>query len=589
MKRMPTFLFAMSLVTLLTLGLACESDEGSSGCEVDSQCALGKVCMGGSCGEKACDVAADCGEGRTCVDVDHDGSVECTRSDCTTTPDCATATATGGIELTCVSGACIPAKTDTPTDDVTEPDASEDSSGQDAAPDSVPVPDSVLCQPCADNADCGEGNSCLPLSEGDFCSTPCLTNDECPSGFFCFQMTSEGKACVPGLYSTCPTCLIEGCDEGQTCDQTADACKPVAGACGSCDKDEDCGLAYRCFTMTSSEASEKRCVPECGDGLSCPSNGMCKAMTVAEGTEGVNVCAPASPICCFGDNCGDCDCSGTPGTPYCDAGGACVACLSDSNCPPTASSCVQGSCVDQSSGCEAPTPYACAANPGDCCECTADEHCAGSGVGPYCDVNKGECGNDPCACVEPYPACLPVDGQVMCVQCVIDEDCPASCTCSAGNTCQNIDGSDCGTGIPPAECSDCATDADCGTAEGLELHCDAASGCCFDQAGKCDNVVAFCAPGSQCTGMMDLISLDLSALGIPTDTLGDSGAYCSCPPECLGGVGCVTADEVADAAMGDLGAILGPLLGDIGGVETYCVDLASVGDLLGGLLGGMQP
>jgi hypothetical protein len=159
----------------------------------------------------------------------------------------------------------------------------------------------------------------------------------------------------------------------------------------------------------------------------------------------------------------------------------------------------------------------------------------------------------------------------------------------------NEAGESCSSGtIPTAECTGCASDAECGSAEGFDLRCDTTSGCCYDLAGKCDNVAAFCAPGSICTGMVELIGLDLGGLGgmIPgggggiEDMFGDLPNYCSCPPECLGGVACVTADEVADAALGGLGGMLGGLLGDVGGDSTYCVDLSSVGDLLGGLLGG---
>jgi len=578
-----------SMLVALVAGfvlVACGGSDGGTPCSTDTECATGKICQKGSCGVKACEGAAGCEAGQTCVDTNHDDAKECTAVDCSGDGDCAAKAEAAGVEMSCVQGACIPKEAPVVVDDVVDDStAPGDVAGKD---ESTPVGTGKLCQVCTADADCGDGR-CTQLAEGSFCTSECSTNDDCPSGYLCFQVTSQGKDCVPGLYTKCPQCLIDGCAAGQTCDQASGACKAAAGECGPCEKDDDCGLGFRCFAFS---AEVQRCVPECGAG--CPGNSTCAAIAAGEGTEGVRVCKPNGGTCCFGDTCNaGCDCSDKPATPYCNPAGECAECLTDANCPVAKPDCVAGTC-QSGPACPAATPVPCDA-PSGCCECTNDTHCGGAK--PFCQAN-GTCGTEQsCACVAPYPACLNVEGQVVCVECISDADCTtAGCTCNQGDhTCMGADGQACaGSGtIPAAECTGCTTDGDCAVAEGFSLKCDVPTGCCYDTAGKCDNTAAFCPAGATCAGLMAIAGLDLGALlggmgggsgGIPTDMLGDMASYCSCPPDCLGGQTCVTAKEISDKSLGALAAILGGMVSP--GSGTYCADLNSVPDLLGGLLGG---
>ena len=569
---------------------ACGGDSGGISCSADTDCSLGTVCVRSVCTAQACTGAGDCEAGQTCVDTNHDDAKECTAVDCQADADCAAK----GADHTCVQGACIPKEAPQPTDDVVDDGTTPGDASVEKTDDTATPGTGSLCQPCTKDADCGDGR-CTLLAEGSFCTSACTSNNECPSGYMCAQMTTQGKDCVPGLYTKCPQCLIDGCPAGQTCDQATGACKAAAGQCGPCDKDEDCGLGARCFRFS---AEEKRCVPECGSG--CPAGSACTAMTAAEGTDGVQVCKPAGATCCYGAQCAaGCDCSGNAAKPYCNAADQCVECLTDANCPQAKPSCQQGVCKEAGAQCSAATPIPCDLGNG-CCQCTNDTHCSGST--PYCQAN-GTCGaQQDCACVAPYPACLNSGGQVVCVECVQDSDCTtAGCTCSqADHTCVGADGAACtGSGtIPAAECTGCTADAECPAAEGWSLKCDVPTGCCYDTTGKCDNVNGFCPQGSSCTGLMAIAGIDLGSLfgggtgipcmpgggGLPTDMLGDMASYCSCPPACLGGVACVTGKEISDKAVGMLGQFLGGMINPNAG--TFCADLNSVPDLLGGLLGG---
>ena len=574
----------MKLLTLLALAAmfawACGGDEGGSG--------------GG--GTQTCTTAADCVEGQTCADTDGDGVKACVAIECEADGDCDDKAADAGVEMICDLGACVP-NDDTPPDtDVVDGDTDKD--GEEPPPEDVtddgtqpPVTTGSLCQPCVGDEDCGGGGAiCTPLPEGDFCTSACGSNNDCPSGYLCIQITNEAKQCVPGLYNKCPGCLINGCPPGEFCHQSEDACMAVAGECGDCVTDAECGPGGRCFKLGS---GVRKCVPECGEGEACPAASSCGTMDGDNGTKDVRVCQPGGTACCFGDTCAVCDCSGEPINQYCGVNGNCVECTNSSHCTdPTHPTCEDEMCV--ATNCPAERPVPCSIHPSGCCACTNDTHC--EEPTPYCDAGTGDCSDIDCDCVAPYPACITVDGQVMCVECANDGHCLAGCTCDLNDyTCMKPDGSLCSSGGgTTAECTGCTGDADCAPVEGLDLKCNVDSGCCFDINGKCDNVAAFCPAGSACTGVMDIVGLDLSALGgggmggmIPTDMLGDMPSFCACPPECLTGE-CKTGQEIADALKAGLGMIGGLL--DMLGLNpqgTYCVDPATLGDMFSGILGGL--
>ena len=218
----------------------------------------------------------------------------------------------------------------------------------------------------------GGVNSCLPT---------CLTNGDCDSGFKCFNMPPAGFVCVPGAF-TCAIDCIQGCPDGQVCDQDSGACVAQLNVCDTCDKDTQCGLGFRCISLG---AASKQCVPECDATGSCDAGAECVEI------DNVSVCTPTSSECCFGS-----DCSNACGaevcadpTPYCLNNTSCVECLNSSNCGGAGCTCDTTtntcSCPSESCGnCQEPTPV-CNPQTQQCVECMSNEDCE---PGEFCEQNN---------------------------------------------------------------------------------------------------------------------------------------------------------------------------------------------------------
>ena len=586
-----------ALATLVVMALVhCGGSEGSAGCSVDTECATGLICLEGACQAQGCAGPADCYEGQTCVDVNGDGAKECTAVECSTDADCADKGVEDGLEYICTFGACLP-KGDKPDEDVTDPDAGDTAEPEVEEDTGGPVdPADKLCQPCVGDDECGgEGNMCTPLPEGDFCTTLCTTNNDCETGFLCLQITNEAKQCVPGLYNKCADCLVNGCPLGEYCHQSEGVCKPIAGECQACVQDDECGTGARCYTFAP---GVKKCVPECDDAGACPDNSTCATLNGQTGTQDVQACVPNGGACCFGDEsvCAPCDCSATPATPYCDEQGNCKACTDDSHCAdPAAPICTDGVCG--SGGCAAPTPIACTASPSGCCECTNATHCTDP-TKPNCDAAAGVCVEGvECTCVEPYPACIVVDGQIMCVECTVDAECDGGCLCDPNQyTCVNPNGGGYCQGA--TSCSgDCMNNGCDNSAGTYNLECDPTTGCCFDTNGGCDNVTAYCTTaGAECKSLFDILMGGGGGgmPGIPGMEGMPGMGFCSCtmdlmclaggflPPELMGesiccpdGMMCLDPMQIMDLLAGG-GA---PSTPSTGGGNGFCVDINA---LLGG-------
>jgi hypothetical protein len=66
-----------------------------------------------------------------------------------------------------------------------------------------------LCQPCTADADCTVSDAkCITLGDGDFCSGPCTTANDCADGYICSDFDGDGF-CIP-FTNTC------GCDGSNT-------------------------------------------------------------------------------------------------------------------------------------------------------------------------------------------------------------------------------------------------------------------------------------------------------------------------------------------------------------------------------------
>jgi hypothetical protein len=552
-----------SLVTVMAFAAlwGCSST-ADTGCSGDGDCERGTVCLSGVCEAVGCAGLGDCQEGQTCVDIDGDGVKECTAIECQSDTDCETLAAELGEAMTCDLGVCVGTGgggDKEVVDDVVEeiiPEVEEEI---------LPQGDK-LCQPCLDNSECGdEGNLCTPLPEGDYCTKLCGTNADCPSGYLCLEITSESKQCVPGLYNKCADCLIDGCADGEYCDQMNNECKAVVPSCDPCIQDDECGADGRCFAFAP---GDRRCIPACGDDNSCPEKSECFTLNGQQGTEGAIACVPAGSSCCFGPDCSSLDCSAEEINKYVSPDGtACVQCTQDTHCPFDMPKCDNFACT--SPGWSGATPVACGT---ECCECTNDTHC-NDATKPSCDIQTGVCveSSGDCACVDPYPGCITVDGQVMCVECDNDSQCSEGCTCDTNQyVCVNPDGGGyCNAGV--AACSgDCATTG-CSDPSGLmpNLKCDIASGCCFDSGGACDNVSAFCIQeGSECKSIMDMFGMGGAGVpGMPTGG-GMGGGMCSCTGTLEAGLACMM-------GMGDANNVCCP-------DGLMCLDMMQIMGLLGG-------
>lgn len=402
---------------------------------------------------------------------------------------------------------------------VSDTGANLDAKADTSSPD-VAVSKDKSCNKCSTNSDCPGDHECVPLLSGNYCAKKCGSVQDCTPGYICDKVTqTEQKHCVLTSYD-CKGCAVDGCPGTQQCNFKTNppSCLDVKQQCESCLQDKDCGNGLRCVKFGD---AGKACLPDCSAGQACPDNSAC----VAYVTEQTKACAFSAPKCCYGPACTS-GCSGCKTT--CVAG-KCAECTKNADCAGGSCNLNTYTCVTTSTCPPAaePTKKIKLAATGECVECTNDTHCSGASGGPKCDLQKHVCiksgGPGECsACGGEYPGCVEINGVWSCVECATDDDCAKKSkgTCIAKSyTCSGSVGGG-GGGVIGPKTGTCKSDADCpadpnGT---FDLACDTSSGLCFDKAGKCDNVVAFCnaAAGSTCELNTDLLGgLGGAGGGIP--------------------------------------------------------------------------
>jgi hypothetical protein len=503
----PLLTSALALVIALAGLAGCSNPTSSAAalgksCATNNDCPTGQSCSAGFCLAKECDDAT----GKACP-----------------------------AGKKCVAGACqsITAVIDATGDSSPQSDAIIGTDAVTADPDTTPGTDTVsnekgaACLACKVDADCGDAAfQCITLLNGTFCAKKCTASSDCPTAFKCDKADTKAanNNCLPPNYS-CDGCLVTPCDAGMSCVTATGKCAVVKQQCDTCNAQLDCADGLKCVKL----GTAKVCAPTCDNGAACPDTSTCQKTVVG------NVCAFQAATCCYGSSCTVADaCSKCSDKCF---GGTCVECLSDSQCTggkcdPNAHTCITGG------ACQAPTPIKLV--DGSCVECTNDTHCASSTVGTKCDLGTHKCGasgnqtNECKPCVDPYPGCVQINGTWSCVECSTDADCAAKNAGTCNSTTYTCAGTVSGGTGPKT--GTCKQDADCQNAgtTTFTLLCDTASGLCFDTAGKCDNLSAFCnaTKGSSC--------VQPSAVGIPGLPGGGTGAnpgegVCSCGATAAGG------------------------------------------------------
>ena len=368
--------------------------------------------------------------------------------------------------------------------------APDDTSGDVGQDDSTPGPGADVEQDVEEGSDVPPHEDAGPTACPGSVSCPCVTNEECDSGF-CVTASGGGKSCAQ-------ICLGDACPEGTTCKSVQSGpdvvflCMPdIDNLCGACTSDDECGDGNLCLPDASGQG---RCGRACHSSKPCPSGFACAAVERAGDT--VQQCIPEG---------GECPCShlllGVERD--CATTNELGSCAGTSQCTATGWSV-----------CDAPTPAAELCNAADDdCDGAADEDWAD--LGAACDVPED---GDTCAngiiactadglvteCAEDTPAFEQCDG--------IDNDCDGVIDQGEPDFDQDgdadcIDDDDDADGVPDA--LDCAP-FDPAVGQSSEELCDG-----FDQ--NCNNIKDDGFPDLDLDSIADCVDPDIDNDQIAND------------------------------------------------------------------------
>jgi hypothetical protein len=424
----------------------------------------------------------------------------------------------------------------------------------------VPMADK-LCNPCQASASCtGLGDPkavCVAGGDiGSFCGTSCESDNGCPVGYSCADVTSvEGqdvKQCVPKdgqicscsdaaiaqeLSTVCYTGSGDGKCEGlRTCLAAGKPGAPAGGGLSAClapdPKDEACnGVDDDCDGDTD-EAT-------CDDGNPC-TEGACEGQAGCKTTNKAGPCDADGSVCTKDDACQDGACAaGAKVT--CDDGNPCTddSCDPDKGCVYTPAvgkacdadntACTQNDQCDAAGQCVAGPPKACSTE--DPCIKPKCNLVDGACLYPFAegvDCNDGSACTTADKCIDPATGCkgskLDCDDGEVCTAdscdpktgcmhaaipgpCKDGDECTAPDTCADGKCAGKADGVDCDDNNPCTKDS-CDKVQGCLNLPQSATPCDDGNGCTVGDA--CDAGV--CKPGSntcacntdaQCAGFED--------------------------------------------------------------------------------------
>ena len=303
-----------------------------------------------------------------------------------------------------------------------------------------------LCKPCTQPSDCGGASDiCVRLTEGNRCSMACDSQDCCPNGYRCTQLTLSTKVCIPEAGACAPvSCTTDAqCGPGEQCGSSK-TCEPkpvavAANSCKLCANSSECGSGNACIQVDTvtrcaqpcvadnfcptgyfckSTSAGRRCVPEdnicpCTQDSQCDTGQVCrnnKCQKLGGGKFG-DTCSDTTP-CAAGYSCVDTGQSkiciqpcgrantanGAPGGPCrsdgsCDGGAQCFRAGGGTICMPQ--SCPTGNCASAGGQC-----YQVGNGVGNRCLCTSDAQC---GAGKVCNTSllKQVFGQNIGACATP--------------------------------------------------------------------------------------------------------------------------------------------------------------------------------------------
>ena len=394
----------------------------------------------------------------------------------------------------------VPTVEDTAADEGPTPKDAPDLAEPDEVADGpeVVVPQTTLCFPCHEDADC-TGGVCLDYGdEGRFCGLSCGAAAPCPPGFGCqaeqCRSLTSVCACTDEMLGRTTSCGITNthgtCGGVRECGANGlTACEGPTPANDLCDgKDNDCD-------------GDTDTIP-CDDGVIC-------TLDTCDGAAGCSYDIQSTAPCNDGDSC-------TADEGACDTAGVCVAeafdC--DDNNPCTDDSCTPGL------GCSSVSSGACTCESDEDCEppedrCLGVSKCVTTEAQPWfhCEVDPSTavvCENPPDATICLAVECEPATGDCIKLSQKEGEVCadpmslcglPSTCKggecvagakkkCSDGNACtQDLCVADVGCLNPPIALNACTDDSICT----LDLGCDTKDGCkFFDLTPDCDD-------GEECT------------------------------------------------------------------------------------------
>jgi hypothetical protein len=157
-----------------------------------------------------------------------------------------------------------------------------------------------LCDECAVDEQCGEGNLCLSYPDIDNyrgCGRACDTENLCPADYVCAIVDTEGliRQCVPEILTCIDRCVDVVCDELEVCNPLNGECETPLELCSECMSSAQCGGEFDlCIRLLDNIAyCSQDCGPTAGENAgNCPPGYICYPLD-----GGVSQCIPTQLTC----------------------------------------------------------------------------------------------------------------------------------------------------------------------------------------------------------------------------------------------------------------------------------------------------